>query len=390
MTAGQDRARVGFDIPVLVAGAAAFCVSTMFSSMKPVLISRFIEEAGYSPGLAGLVAAMPFVGGALSSALMPWLFRRVTAGSALTISSAGLVLAELANAAWFAVPLLVLLGQMIAGLCGGVMMGVVSRLIAVSARPEQSFGIVDMAGVLAMSVMVAVVGSATGTAGLRGGFLAGAALSALYAAALLTVRARLPDVEAPESGARAAPLRIGWRAVAVVTMGVLFVTFSGLGFAFMVTAALNLGFRYENASADIGLILLFSAAGCLIGGWCAARFGPVRPLLGAFLLCAVGWHVALHAQSQWLFLSALGPAIFALQFCFPVLLALPGGMDEEGRLAAIAAPLIVSGFAWAAILAGLVVGRWGIGALSIVTAGGMLLCALLLVASVRDRPVPVH
>ena len=59
---------------------------------------------------------------------------------------------------------------------------------------------------------------------------------------------------------------------------------------------------------------------------------------------------------------------------------LPGSFDAEGRLAAIAAPLICSGFAWAAILAGVVVGRWGLTTLPIVTEIGMLVCAALLFA----------
>ena len=379
-TARTGATRMGLDIPLLTAGSAAFSISTMFSSMKPVLITRFVEQTGYSPGMAGLAAAMPFVGGAFSSLLMPWLLRRIGGSAAVTGLGAGLALCEAANAFWFASPALLLLGQCAAGLCGGLLLGLVSGWIASSARSEQSFGIVDMAGVLMMSFMIAVVGSAVEWGGLRGGFLAASVLSAVFAATMHLSRHALPKSFEQADGENAAPLEIRWRGIAVIAMGVAFVTFSGMGFAFMVTAARKLGFSYEGASSAIGVILLLSATGCLAGGWCAARFGPKYPLLAAFALCAIGWHLALHTQSRVVFLMTLGPAIFALQFCFPVLVALPGSFDAKGRLAAIAEPLICSGFAWAAILAGAVVGRWGLTALPIVTDIGMLLCAALLFA----------
>lgn len=379
--------RLRLNVPLLVAGSAAFSISTLFSSMKPVLIARFVEQAGYSSGLAGLAAAMPFIGGAFSSLLLPLILRRFSAGVAVTGFSLCLAFAEAANAVWFANAPLLLVGQFVAGVCGGILMGLVSQMIATSPRSEQSFGIVDMVGVLMMSFMIAAVGTAVEGGGLRGGFLAAAGLCLAFAAAMITSRhglLTLPGQEAADMRAPA-PLGIGWRGAAVITMGVLFVTFSGLGFAFMVTAARQLGFGYEQVGSAIGIILFLSAAGCLAGGWCAAKFGPKPALLGAFALCALGWHIALRTQSQTIFLLALGPAICALQFCFPILLALAGSIDAEGRVAAIAAPLIVSGFAWAAILAGIVVDHWGLAALPIATEIGMILCTGLLFASTSQR-----
>lgn len=382
-TAG-GAARTPLDIALLVAGSAAFSISTLFSSMKPVLISRFVEQAGYSPGLAGIAAAMPFVGGAFSSLLLPWTLRRLSTGAAATLFSICLTFIEAANAYWFVDPALLLPGQFAAGICGGQLMGLVSRLIAISARSEQNFGIVDMVGVLMMSFMIAAVGTAVEWHGLRGGFLVASGLCAIFAAIMHLSLRGSPEAAGSADTVASARLDVGWRAITVIAMGVAFVTFSGLGFAFMVTAARKLGFGYEDAGSAIGIILLLSAPGCLVGGWCAATFGPKYPLIGAFALCAVGWHFALHTQSQLVFLLALGPAIFALQFCFPILLALSGSFDAEGRLAAIAAPLIVSGFAWAAMCAGIVVDRWGLTALSSATTAGMVLCGVLLFASTSE------
>ena len=85
-----------------------------------------------------------------------------------------------------------------------------------------------------------------------------------------------------------------------------------------------------------------------------------------------------HTQSPIGFLFSLVPAIFALQFSFPILLALAGSLDDSGAWVGVAAPLITSGFAWAAIVAGVVVGWFGLTALGWATASGMAVCVSLL------------
>jgi predicted MFS family arabinose efflux permease len=383
--ASPDGRAARMGLPLVIAGSAAFCTSTMFSAMKPLLITRFIEQAGYSPSLAGLAAAMPFVGGVFAAFVLQAVLRRFEGGAALVWSAFGLTLIELGNAVWFAQPALLLAGQFVAGLFGGVLMGLVSGRIAVAPLPEQTFGVVDFVGVLLMSAMITLVGMAIAQAGLRGAFLAAAALSAVFA--LVVVVARRGDSTGVAQSAPQTALRIDWRAATIVAMGVTFVTFSGLGFAFMVTSARELGFGYEAASGRIGVILFFSASGCLAGGWCAARFGARPCLLAAFALCALGWYVAFTTPSQSVFLLALCPAIFALQFCFPVLLSLAGSHGEDGRLAGIAAPIIVSGFAWASILAGALVERWGLAALPLWAAIGMAACAAMLLAATSRKRV---
>ena len=178
-----------------------------------------------------------------------------------------------------------------------------------------------------------------------------------------------------------APLRVAARPIAVIAMGMLFVTSSGLGFAYMFTIAINLGMDYASAGSFIGVLLMVSALACQAGGWCSGRFGPLRPLAGAFITCALGWYVAINATSQLMFMIALVPAIFSLQFNFPILLALSGSLDKDGQWAAIATPLLTSGFAWAAISAGAIVDQWGVDALAIGTAIGMSICLLLLIPS---------
>ena len=55
---------------LMTAGSAAYAMSTLFSAMKPVLLTRFVEQAGFGETLAGLIVAMPFVGIACASLCM--------------------------------------------------------------------------------------------------------------------------------------------------------------------------------------------------------------------------------------------------------------------------------------------------------------------------------
>jgi predicted MFS family arabinose efflux permease len=372
---------------LLVAGAAAFGMSTLFSALQPVLLTRLLEETTWDAAMAGVVVAAPFLGIALSSLLFFMRPPRASLRKLALVFGGALVLLELLSAYLFEYRLLLLGFQFVAGFCVGALMAATSRLVAVSDDPDQSFGFIDMSAVILMSAMVVGAGAAVAAAGVMGGYGFAALVALLYASAIASYR-ESPSLMAHHDH-QPEPLDVSVRSLAVIAMGILFVTSSGLGFAFMFSFAARLGLGYEQAGSKIGLLLLASALACQLGGWCSARFGPRFPLLGAFVACAVGWWIVVHAQSPAMFFVGLVPAVFSLQFNFPILLALSGSLDAHGRWAGIAAPLITSGFAWAAILSGQVVQYRGLEALAGVTAVGMLLCAALLWPATSSTQTPV-
>ncbi len=378
--------RGAFEHPrLLLAGAAAFAMSTLFSAMKPVVLTRLLEEMSWSEGLAGLIVAAPFIGIAVSSLLFYFRPPRIGVGKLGLRFGIALVLLEVASAYLFAQPALLVPLQLGAGFCVGAMMAATSRLVAVCAAPDESFGFIDMSAVALMSAMVLGVGLAVAAAGLRGAFLFAAVLSLGYATVVAVYR-ESPALLAHHDR-RVPGLHVHWRPVATILMGVLFVTCSGLGFAFMFSLAANLGLGYEAAGSRIGVLLLLSALACQAGGWASGRFGPRYPLLLGFIACAGGWWLAVHATTATMFFMGLIPAVFALQFNFPVLLALAGSLDEHGGWAGVAAPIITSGFAWAAMVAGQLVQHRGLESLPLGTALGMLVCTVLLVPATRATGV---
>ena len=360
---------------LLIAAAAAFSMSTLFSAMKPVLLTRFVEENAWSDALAGLAVAMPFVGIAAAALVAAPLAARLSLRTMAIVFGGLLVGAELASALTHTHAAVVLPLQFVGGLAVGVLMGASSRIIATRETPGPLFGAADMSAVLLMSTMVAIVGAAVQRGGLAGGYMVAAAIAALFTLTMLVYRSS-EQTTAALAATTALPVTV--RAIAVVAMAITFVTCSGLGFTYMFSVAQTLGMSYAEAGRGIGLVLFLSAAACLAGGWASARYGPYRPLGAAYVACALGWYGVVHAPTAALFYAALVPAVFALQFNFPVLLDLAGSLDRDGRWGAIAAPLQTSGFAWAAIAAGLVVGEFGIDALPVVTGVGMAVCLVLL------------
>lgn len=365
---------------LVLAGAAAYSMSTLFSAMKPLVLTAYTTEQGFSDALSAFIAAMPFVGIACAALVAAPIATRLSMRALTVLFGGTLIATELLTSLTVASAGIVLALQFLAGLSVGALMGATSAVIARGDNSDEIFGVVDMVAVLLMSVMVSAMSIAVDREGLAGAFRLAAGISALFALIMLadnSPSARSLGLGSVNASANA-PLHIGFRELSVVTMAVLFVTASGMGFAYMFTIAADLGLSYEAAGQQIGVLLFVSAFACLAGGWCSARFGPYRPLGFAYATCAIGWWVATHTSSPIIYIAALVPAIFALQFCFPVLLALSGSLDENGRWAAIATPVQTSGFAWAAIAAGLVVQAWDIQALGVATAVGMTACLVLL------------
>ncbi|MEN7343191.1 MAG: MFS transporter [Pseudomonadota bacterium] len=364
-------------ICLLVATAAAYSMSTLFSAMKPVLLTRFVEEHGWSDALAGLAVATPFIGIAIAAMIAP-LTSKVSVRSLAIVLGIALIVSELASAYVHAYATGLIALQLVGGIAVGALMGASSRQIAMTEKSGPLFGAADMVGVLLMSSMIAGVGWAVGEAGLRGGYLVAALIASVLVVFMLPYRGA---ALATDDSKPASPLVVTRQGIAVVAMAVVFITSSGLGFTYMFTIAQGLGASYAEAGSGIGILLLVSALACLAGGWVSERVGPRRPLAVAFVVCALGWYGVVHATALTMFYVALVPAVLALQFNFPVLLDLAGSLDDEGRWGAIAAPLQTSGFAWAAILAGAIVGEFGVNAIPPATAIGMAICLVLLTQS---------
>lgn len=148
--------------------------------MKPVLLTRFVEQVGFSESLAGVAVAMPFVGIAASSVLLKYLFSHMNIRRLAAIFGAVLVISEFSSAFYFHVPGIVLVAQLLGGISVGTLMGATSRVIATTRMPDEIFGFVDMMAVFLMSFMIAGVGLFVALYGLRSDSPAGLRIRHLH------------------------------------------------------------------------------------------------------------------------------------------------------------------------------------------------------------------
>jgi len=118
-------------------------MSTLFSAMKPILLTRFAEQAGFSESLAGLAVAMPFIGIAAATLLLKPLLMRLTFRQLVVVFGGILVVAEVLSAFYFHNRSLLLTAQLAGGISVGVLMGASSRIIATTTTPDEIFGFVD-------------------------------------------------------------------------------------------------------------------------------------------------------------------------------------------------------------------------------------------------------
>ncbi|MDA8962260.1 hypothetical protein N9H37_02790, partial [Congregibacter sp.] len=107
---------------LLLAGAAAFGMSTLFSALKPVLLTRLMEETSWGAAMAGVVVAAPFLGIALSSLLFFLRPPRASLRRLALMFGGTLVFLELLSAYLFEYQLLLLGLQFVAGFCVGALM----------------------------------------------------------------------------------------------------------------------------------------------------------------------------------------------------------------------------------------------------------------------------
>ena len=111
-------------------------MSTLFSAMKPILLTRFVEQAGFSESLAGLAVAMPFIGIATATLMLKFLMKKLTFRQLVLLFGGILVAAELSSAFYFQYRNLLLLAQLAGGFSVGVLMGASSRIIATTKTPD--------------------------------------------------------------------------------------------------------------------------------------------------------------------------------------------------------------------------------------------------------------
>lgn len=371
---------------IIIGGSAAFTLSTLASAMKPVLLIRLIQQAGFNEVMAGLAVGAPFIGMAVASVLVNPLLRVMTSRQLVLLSAIIGVAAHLISASMFQQAAVVFVAQLFSGLAVGVFLGLSSIVIGRQKRADLMFGVVDTVAVFLMSLLIASTAYAVSQLGVSGGYLYAALITALLVPLLWVLIQQHMDIDAIEEQAGEVQLSNVLRGCAVLLMGTIFITSTGLGFAFAFNIAAELDIEFIDFGGTLGLAALFAALGPVVGGFSAVRWGRRKPLLFGIVFATVSWSAFILAPSREIFLFAIFPAMFFMNVCIPMLLGAAAELDGSGAWSAIAAPLYVAGFALSPIIGGFVVSALDLDALATATIIGGIMCVLLQFALNR-RPI---
>ena len=340
----------------------------MYVNIMPAIVEGLQTGLHFTTAVAGRVGAANIYGaavGALLASLLvtQWPWRR----TALTLL---IVLIGIDLASMFVSSSETLLAiRALHGMVGGCLVGFSFSVIARTAQPERTFGVLLVVqgglgglGVMVLPRLVPVFGTAALFAA-----LAGFSLITLAMLPFLAPYAR-PAAHTAGTAASTAAAAAASRAAARVPAGLLMLVMALLSvflfqfsnmllFSYIIGLARHYALDAQHSEIVVGVSAWVGMAGSVLVVLFGTRFGRVRMLTVALLLTALGMYV-LHGSAN--------PVIYALAnagtgitwaFVIPHLLGMCARCDTTGRAAAL------GGFASKLGLAsGPFVGSWLLGA----------------------------
>jgi predicted MFS family arabinose efflux permease len=325
-----------------------------YVNIMPALVQGLIDGLGFSNREAGLVSSANVYGAALGALLAVPLVRRLNWRATAVVMLIGLMAIDAGSMLLSEVNTLIGV-RFIHGMVGGFLVGTAFSVMARTADPDVTFGVllfvqfgIGGVGVMFLPGLVPVCGI----------WVLFASLMAFSAVTLVMLPFMPPyprqDLQSAAGGGglqMSLPLvlaLIGLFLFQAANMG-LYAYIIGLG----KWADLELGFITPTllASAWIGL----AGAGLVIV--LSTRFGRTVPLAIALLVTVVAnW--ALHFSAvEWIFLVANCGVGITWAFVVPYYLGMCAALDRSGQLAALAGFVSKLGLASGPLAAGLLLGE---------------------------------
>jgi predicted MFS family arabinose efflux permease len=384
----------------LLAAALLSCLATagfMYVNIMPAIVEGLQTGLHFTAAVAGRIGAANVYGAAvgalLASALVThWPWRR--AALALLIMLIGIDVASMfvsGSTALLAI-------RALHGTVGGCLVGFSFSVIARTAQPERTFGVLLVVqgglgglGVMVLPRLVPVFGTAALFAALAG--------FSLITLAMLPFLAPYPRPAAITSGAAgAAAAAAASRAAARVPAGMLILAMALLSvflfqfsnmllFSYIIGLARHYALDPLHSEIVVGVSTWVGMLGSVLVVVFGTRYGRARMLTAALLLTALGMYV-LHGSAN--------PVIYALAnagtgitwaFVIPHLLGMCARCDTSGRAAALGGFASKMGLASGPFVGSLLLGADRYGLLIDVATVVIIACAVaaLLPAARLDR-----
>jgi MFS transporter, DHA1 family, inner membrane transport protein len=315
----------------VLATAGFFYVSVM-----PALISGLITGLGFSPQLAGRVAACNIYGAAIGAFCAALVVRSVSWRRAAVLLLCALLALDLGSTL-VREPLLLAAMRFMHGLTGGLLVGITYGVMSRTAFPDRCFGILMIVQSILGGIGSMFLPRLVPAFGAPVLFFAFAALSAAaliglpFLPAYSVEQVGVSRIFDPLPGARS------WHGLALA-LGAVFLFQTG-NFAvngYLIELGRANGFGLNFITATIGNAHWLATLGALLVVLIGTRWGRRTPIIAGtfvFLLGTLAFHWS--AVPSVFVAACIGTAI-AVFFVIPYLLGLCAEFDRGGRAAALA------------------------------------------------------
>ncbi|MFZ1100460.1 MAG: MFS transporter [Steroidobacteraceae bacterium] len=360
------------------------CVTAMSSTtISPIMLGQYVDSAGLTERLAGLVAASEASGYVLAQALLAAVAHRWSRRG-LALSSMVFTLAGNIATLWVAGFLPLAGARLVTGFGAGVALATMGASIAARKEPQRGYSVVTLFALLYAVLLLAVSGAVAQRFGLRGLIAIVLVLNGVGLIACLWIPSRidappsLPDAPGAAPAPHTRPRDI-MRLCA--TLLLLYIAHNAL-WSYQERMGVALGL----ARSAVGVILAISVGGGIVGAAVAAFAGMRKGLAAPQLLS-----MAALIVSAVLVANVRSAAIFAISatlikaawfFGLPYLQAALARLDTTGRAVVAGGSLQTLGTMLGTAAAAYVV-PYGRGYVGVFAAVIYLICIPLCLSALR-------
>lgn len=351
-----------------------------YINFLPGLVSALATGLGLSDAQAGRVVALNGYGGIVGTALAVVLVRRAPWRRALLALFAGLAVIDAISAEVTAYP--TMLGwRFLAGVVGGLCVGIAFAALARLPNPDRAFGLLLCAQFCLGSLVIYLLPRAEVAWGAPAVFYVMVAFAVLSFAFVCF----LPALPGDEADARAVTDRVGISSNALLLMlAILLYQVSASGiWAYVGLIGLSAGRSAATVSTYIAATGLLGLAGALLPVLGGKRFGRLYWVLPGTALSVIAAAALVASQSTALYLLAMAGLFFAWPAVQSYLLAVSAELDRSGQLSAVAGVVSYTGLASGPLLASSLLHENDFSIMLYSSAALFLLAGALLIKPVR-------
>jgi predicted MFS family arabinose efflux permease len=319
--------------------------------VQPGFVQGLVNQGGYAPTQAGLIASTEMFGIAATTVLMMWLAPRVDwhrlVRIALIVDVAGNLLCLAAHSA-----LLFACCRFVVGLASGILISVGYAVAGLTAKPDRSFGwlitwvlVYGATGLLALPPVLSTVGIPGFLV-----FLASAAAAGLYIVALLPRGATVDS--AISCIGREQP-----KLMRHLLLGAVLCYFLGQGslWAYLSLIGVADGGTDQQVATALTIAQFLGIAGAATAATAGTRMRHLTAILTGILGGTAPILLFLTPSGALIFAVAVCVFNFAANFITPLLMAVVAKGDTSGKLVVYSVALQMLGLAIGPAIAALVI-----------------------------------